>query len=101
MQPKWREDAVKWLTFEEPLSKSLYTLVLRLSMIYQDQVSDLSGGSYERPGVQMGNYSKMPMSTRRGTSNATGKRHKDREIRTDRRPKVAVAWIHRMVDAKG
>ena len=47
MQPKWREDAVKWLTFEEPLSKSLHTLVLHMSMIYQDQVSDLSGGSYE------------------------------------------------------
>ena len=50
-QPKWRrEDTVKWLAFEGPLSESLYTLVLRLfmiDMIYQDQVSDLSGGSYE------------------------------------------------------
>ena len=64
----------KLLAFELPLSKSLYAL-LRLSTIYQDQVSDLSGGSYERPKMQTRNYSKMPVtiSTRRGARNATGK----------------------------
>jgi hypothetical protein len=49
MQPKWREDAVNicWLS-RCPYPKCLCALMLRPSIIYPDQVSDLSGVMNDR-----------------------------------------------------